>query len=236
MDVYAGNIFYLIKATDNCQQIARVHSITLAQLRSWNPGVSHHGIPLKLLSRLRPGFPPPRNQLDCDDQESLSGYYVCISILPASAPDVPQQLLPPPAQAPPPSAFSSGICFDTNQAPSGPDTAALGTPRPDCPLSVENRLYTVPGTNLTFLRSCETENAGEDLGYFPVLTMKDCLALCAQLNLYPSSAEGQCVGVTWAYGDGPQGTGVNFCFPKTAIIATAKRTGTESAELWTGSG
>ena len=166
--------------------------------------------------------------MDCSKLETLAGYYICVGVQnPYSTPNaIPSE--------PDTAALGNSICFDGNQIPdAGPD---LGVARPDCPLPVENRLHTVPGTNLTFLRSCDTEISGDDIGWFPVLTMQDCLALCARLNLFPSSVQGKCVAATWVYGDGPQGSGVSFCFPKSNVQGSSRREGTESAELWTDSG
>jgi hypothetical protein len=68
------------------------------------------------------------------------------------------------------------------------------------------------------------------MGRFPVSNMADCMALCAQLSLYPSSSLGPCVGVTWVYGDGAQGLGNSFCFPKSLVnLNGTARNGTESA-------
>ena len=72
---------------------------------------------------------------------------------------------------------------------------------------------------------------GNDMARFPAMSMRDCLALCAQLNLYPSSIAGKCKGVSWVYGDGPQGTGVAFCYPKNVTQTSSRRSGTESAVL-----
>lgn len=71
------------------------------------------------------------------------------------------------------------------------------------------------------------------MAQFPVSTMQDCLALCAQLNLFPSSIAGPCVGVTWVYDDdgGPQGQGISYCFPKNFTGKGVTRAGTESAFL-----
>ena len=54
-----------------------------------------------------------------------------------------------------PHADSYNVCFNTNQAQ--PRGVAAGSVRPECPLDPENKLYTVPGTSLTFARSCETD-------------------------------------------------------------------------------
>ncbi len=68
---------------------------------------------------------------------------------------------------------------------------------------------------------------------FPAATMADCMAVCAQLNLYPSSSLGPCKGVSWVTGNGdgdaPQGQNISFCFPKYQLPPTTARSGTESA-------
>jgi hypothetical protein len=81
---------------------------------------------------------------------------------------------------------------------------------------------------------CETDYPDGDMARFPVLSMLDCIHLCAQLNLYPASADGRCLGVTWVYGDGPQGTGLSYCYPKSSIQKVQARAGTESAMLIVG--
>jgi len=135
-----------------------------------------------------------------------------------------------PGQNPAASCGGGGaVCFETR----GASDLGAGETRPECPLSGDGRLHTVAGANLTFVRSCDTELIGDDLGWFPTVSMQDCLALCAQLHAHAVSSVGRCEGVTWVYGDGPQGSDVNFCFTKTRITASYRRGGTESGELWT---
>ncbi|TLS31546.1 hypothetical protein PpBr36_02579 [Pyricularia pennisetigena] len=125
------------------------------------------------------------------------------------------------------------ICFDTTTPPAA--RSQYGTTRADCPRSGDKR-YTVPGTNLTFTRTCGVDYKDNDLGRFPTATMEDCLALCAQLNIYPSSGQGLCEGVTWMFG-GTQGEGSSYCYPKYKVDAKGPdRTDVESAVLITGSG
>ncbi|KAK4097582.1 hypothetical protein N658DRAFT_500287 [Parathielavia hyrcaniae] len=122
------------------------------------------------------------------------------------------------------------ICFDTDRSITS--AVALGDVIPECPLPEGSDVnYTVPGTNLTFARVCETDYPSQDMAQFPVLTMLDCIHLCAQLNLYPASARGRCMGVSWVYADGPQGTGLSFCYPKSAMNESNRRAATESAVL-----
>ena len=126
--------------------------------------------------------------------------------------------------APPP---PKNICFATNTTSS----TTFIPPQAECPLS-GNRYYTVPHSNLTFERQCDTDYPGSDMASFPSSSMADCLAVCAQLNLYPSSSLGPCKGVTWVFGnaqDSPQGQNVSFCYPKYQLPATAQRAGAESA-------
>ncbi|KAK4149051.1 hypothetical protein C8A00DRAFT_38367 [Chaetomidium leptoderma] len=121
------------------------------------------------------------------------------------------------------------ICFATDKSIT--TAVALGEVIPECPLPDGNSNYTVPGTKLTFKRECETDYPNADMGTFPVLTMADCIHLCAQLNLYPASALGRCVGASWVYADGPQGKGISFCYPKSEMKTAKKRAATESAVL-----
>lgn len=122
------------------------------------------------------------------------------------------------------------VCFSTT-TPLAPGSDPGLPPGIECPISAGQVDYTVPGTGLKFQKMCGTDFGGSDMGRFPVRSMDDCLALCAQLNLFPASVAGKCVGATWVYGDGPQGTGVNFCFPKNDTSAATRRAGTESAVL-----
>ncbi|KAK3395179.1 hypothetical protein B0H63DRAFT_445227 [Podospora didyma] len=128
---------------------------------------------------------------------------------------------------------SNSICFVTNSVI---PNKAPGTPSPQCPnnLPTTEVDYKVPGTNLTFRRFCETDYPGSDLAQMPATSMLDCLALCAQLNIYQTSTLGPCVGVSWVYGDGKQGTGTSFCYPKSLMRTGGPKVGVESASLLTG--
>ncbi|EAQ82954.1 hypothetical protein CHGG_10772 [Chaetomium globosum CBS 148.51] len=121
------------------------------------------------------------------------------------------------------------ICFATDQSIT--TAVAVGAVIQECPLPSGQANYTVPGTKLTFRRECETDYPSGDLGMFPVISMADCIALCAQLNLYPASALGPCTGVSWVTADGPQGTGLSFCYPKSGMGKATTRAKTESAVL-----
>lgn len=135
------------------------------------------------------------------------------------------------ATGPSPTTSTSGnVCLATKKTST---SAALGAPLVECPLSSTDASYTVPGTNLTFVRSCSTDYVGNDMAQFPATTMADCLAVCAQLHLYPSSALGACAGAVWVYGDGPQGENISFCFPKWQMSSSSTRANTESAVLVT---
>jgi hypothetical protein len=127
------------------------------------------------------------------------------------------------------SAGAGKICFATDKSIT--TAVALGEVISECALSDDKANYTVPGTNLTFRRVCETDYPSDDMGQFPVISMLDCIHLCAQLNLYPASAMGRCFGVSWVYADGPQGTGISFCYPKSSMKQAQKRVATESAIL-----
>jgi len=121
------------------------------------------------------------------------------------------------------------ICFATDKSIT--NAVALGEVITECPLPSGAANYTVPGTKLKFRRMCETDYPSGDMGKFPVISMLDCIHLCAQLNLYPASAEGRCLGVSWVYADGPQGTGLSFCYPKSSMARSQARVATESAVL-----
>ena len=71
------------------------------------------------------------------------------------------------------------------------------------------------------------------MAHFPVTTMQDCLALCAQLHLYPSSIAGPCVSVTWVYDNGgdAQGEGISYCILKNGTGSSVRNQGMESAIL-----
>lgn len=125
------------------------------------------------------------------------------------------------------------ICFDTNTAPRS--ESQFGTPVVDCPRRDNaTTRYTVPGTSLTFERICGVDMTASDMSSFPTTSMADCLALCAQLNLYPSSTMGRCLGVSWVFGNGLQGQGSSYCYPKYNIsMPRSQRLDTESAFLVT---
>ncbi|TLD19754.1 hypothetical protein PspLS_09722 [Pyricularia sp. CBS 133598] len=123
------------------------------------------------------------------------------------------------------------VCFDTTTPPAS--RSQYGATRADCPRDGDKR-YTVPGTNMTFTRTCGVDFKDNDLGRLPTSTIEDCLALCAQLNLYPSSGQGSCQGVTWMFG-GTQGEGSSYCYPKYKVDTKGPgRSDVESAILVTG--
>jgi hypothetical protein len=122
---------------------------------------------------------------------------------------------------------TSHLCFGASTT-----TLAAGSVAAECPSIPEGRVnYTVPGTNLRFMRVCGADYMGDDLARVPTPTMQDCLALCAYLNLRPASALGRCTGVSWVYADGPQGLGSSFCYPKTNLREKKDREWIESAVL-----
>ncbi|KLU90267.1 hypothetical protein MAPG_09231 [Magnaporthiopsis poae ATCC 64411] len=88
--------------------------------------------------------------------------------------------------------------------------AVVDCPRPDNATA----WCTVPGTSLAFERVCGVDTTAGDMGRFPATSMADCLAVCAQLNLYPSSAMGRCLGISWVFCSGLQGQGSSYCYPK----------------------
>jgi hypothetical protein len=102
-----------------------------------------------------------------------------------------------------------------SSVPATSDAAqGLGVARVECPVTTSNATYNVPGTNLTFIRSCDGNNYPQgDLGKIPMTNMEDCLKLCAALNISPQSSLGPCIGVVWVY-RGRQGVDDNFCWMK----------------------
>lgn len=101
-------------------------------------------------------------------------------------------------------------CFDSNTPPRA--GAQFGTPAVDCPRRDNaTARYTVPGTSLTFERVCGVDLTASDMGRYPTTSVPDCLAICAQLNLYPSSTMDRCLGVSWVFGSGLQGQGSSYC-------------------------
>ncbi|KAH8886495.1 hypothetical protein GQ53DRAFT_344990 [Thozetella sp. PMI_491] len=126
---------------------------------------------------------------------------------------------------------TKNICFATNSS----DASGFIRPGSECPLSNDQRLYTVPNTNLTFRRECNIDYPSNDLGKYPTSSMADCLAFCAQLNIYPTSILGPCKGVVWVTGEGAgddqEGRNVSFCFPKYAAAQSGPRDGCEAAWL-----
>ena len=120
---------------------------------------------------------------------------------------------------------------------SAPDEA--GKASLECPLSTTT--YTVPRTNLTFQRQCGIDYAGSgllqttasangDMGKIPLSTMEDCLAVCAQLNLYNPSMYGPCIGVSWSNAR-PQGEGNSYCWLKNKTTTSNQNANVESAIL-----
>ncbi|KAL2129816.1 hypothetical protein VTI74DRAFT_7265 [Chaetomium olivicolor] len=121
------------------------------------------------------------------------------------------------------------VCFATKKFNN--PAISLGGVITECPLSSSTTNYTVPGTNLKFRGVCEADYPADDTGKFPVTTMLDCIHLCAQLNLYPASAMGRCMGVSWLYADGLQGKRIGLCYPKSEMVKSHARIATESAVL-----
>jgi len=137
--------------------------------------------------------------------------------------------------APLPHVDSANVCFKTHTqlASSG---AALnpGTTIPSCPLDTSKTEYTVPGTALKFRRDCNANYVGDDIANFPTRTMEDCIALCAQLNLFPASVFGLCKSVAWDYDvaiHGLQGDQKAFCWLKNSSLPRKFQEGIESAML-----
>ncbi|KAK4446418.1 hypothetical protein QBC34DRAFT_150232 [Podospora aff. communis PSN243] len=136
-----------------------------------------------------------------------------------------------------PAISSGGICFNTRTqlaASSGGGTPNPGTTIPSCPLDPNKTEYTVPGTNLRFRRDCNSNYVGDDIANFPTRTMEDCIALCAQLNLFPSSFFGPCKSVAWSFDiavHGYQGDRKAFCWLKNSTLPRKFQEGIESAIL-----
>jgi hypothetical protein len=89
----------------------------------------------------------------------------------------------------------------------------------ECPW-VDNTTYTVPGTNQVYIRQCGVNwgavDGAKDIQNIAKNSMEDCIALCAKYNLNTQTSRRTCVGVTWVYA-GPQGTNVNYCWPKASL-------------------
>ena len=71
----------------------------------------------------------------------------------------------------------------------------------------------MPGTNLKFRRECNANYPGADLCKVPMSTMEDCINFCAIMYMFPQSANGRCLIVSWITKD-LQGTEDNWCWLK----------------------
>ncbi len=94
------------------------------------------------------------------------------------------------------------------------------------------RDYTVPGTAIKFRRECDLNAPGDDIAWFPVRAMEDCMALCTQMNQYPSGFFGTCRSVIWVWGMaryGYQGQGMAQCFLRNNTGTRTFKPGIESA-------
>jgi hypothetical protein len=84
-----------------------------------------------------------------------------------------------------------------------------------------------------FMKFCnknfQSEHGGKDLVQFEAYSMNECINLCATYKP-PAPQQGGCVGVTWTY-RGPQGTGDNFCWLKSATGSQNTFNDMESAIL-----
>ncbi|UQC87736.1 uncharacterized protein CLUP02_13255 [Colletotrichum lupini] len=94
----------------------------------------------------------------------------------------------------------------------------------------ENKTYTVPNSNLRFVRECGNNYPMNDLGHIPLTRMEDCMNLCAALAVTTQSADGPCVGVAWVTA-GKQGTDENYCWLKSAKGAPDPKANIEAAWL-----
>ncbi|KAI3538340.1 hypothetical protein CABS01_08155 [Colletotrichum abscissum] len=113
----------------------------------------------------------------------------------------------------------------------GQASSILGEATTNCPdLSSENKTYTVPNSNLRFVRECGNNYPMNDLGHIPLTRMEDCMNLCAALAVTTQSADGPCVGVAWVTA-GKQGTDENYCWLKSAKGAPDPKANIEAAWL-----
>jgi hypothetical protein len=104
----------------------------------------------------------------------------------------------------------------------------------ECP-SADNTYYTPPNSKQRFLRQCDTDYGGAegaiDADRVKAQSMDECIGYCAKSNDDISAAY-NCSGVTWSY-DGPQGTGLNYCWIKSKLAGKAFSGHLESAILVT---
>ena len=100
-------------------------------------------------------------------------------------------------------ADSSNVCFHVSESTILNQSLAYGTAISACLQAASPSTnytlpnYTVPGTNITFSRRCNGFAKSFEMGRWPVRCMEDCMALYAQMNLFPSSYRGKCVSVSW---------------------------------------
>ncbi|KAI8213679.1 hypothetical protein K4K54_001045 [Colletotrichum sp. SAR 10_86] len=110
-------------------------------------------------------------------------------------------------------------------------SSIFGEATSNCPnLSAENKTYSVPGSNLKFVRECGKNYPFNDLGYIPLTRMEDCMNLCAALSVTTQSADGPCIGVAWVTA-GKQGTDQNYCWLKGAKGSPDPKANVEAAWL-----
>ncbi|OHE90773.1 hypothetical protein CORC01_13913 [Colletotrichum orchidophilum] len=128
------------------------------------------------------------------------------------------------------SASSTPTSFTSIPLP-GQASSILGEATTNCPdLSSENKTYTVPGSNLRFVRECGNNYPTNDLGHIPLTRMEDCMNLCAALAVTTQSTDGPCIGVAWVTA-GKQGTDENYCWLKSAKGAPDPKANIEAAWL-----
>ncbi|KAF4783767.1 hypothetical protein HER10_EVM0000051 [Colletotrichum scovillei] len=116
------------------------------------------------------------------------------------------------------------------QPASGAAPEPVPAPAPGGYAPSENKTYTVPNSNLRFVRECGNNYPMNDLGHIPLTRMEDCMNLCAALAVTTQSADGPCVGVAWVTA-GKQGTDENYCWLKSAKGAPDPKANIEAAWL-----
>ncbi|EAQ89483.1 hypothetical protein CHGG_06102 [Chaetomium globosum CBS 148.51] len=104
-------------------------------------------------------------------------------------------------------------------AAAGATTGSAAAPRPtynsDCP-ALNNTVYNVPGSTISFRRVCGIDYSGDgatDLAHAWTDSMADCMNSCASFN--------QCTACAWGYLEGDRG-GKHRCYMKTDLKKSHK--------------
>jgi len=167
----------------------------------------------------------------------MAGYYICVGV----ADFVVLGRVPDPSfggsgssssiSAPIESTLKSGwtkVCFNTNTTNDRDQPLAKRHASGIPTIESHQPSFTVPNTNVSFTVSLNTAHDGHDIAEFPVLSMADCLALCAQLHLYPLQDEGKCHAAAMIYGNSQT---AGKCHLKGREGRLVKSTGADSAVI-----